>query len=211
MTEFDDLYNKLQDYITELERKFVSNILSTASPESYELDVRAYCILAHAALEEYFEQIALTVMDRSIQNWLQPMPVINDTLLTLLAYSDEKIDYEGSPFQNVKTILEKGRQTLSYEISFHNHGISNKHLSKILLPVSLQISDDVNLQNSLNKLVEQRGTFAHKGRIKNVLSPEDAKKYVSDCLTLCDDIRKKSPSQVWVNLRNLRVLVLIVK
>jgi hypothetical protein len=42
------------------------------------------------------------------------------------------------------------------------------------------------------QLAKERGTFAHKGAARKVVSPEDAKNYVNDCLELCRDIKDKT-------------------
>ena len=54
------------------------------------------------------------------------------------------------------------------------------------------INPDANLLNSLEKLADGRGSYAHKGKVKTVLAPEDAKKYVQDVLTICDGVRVKA-------------------
>jgi hypothetical protein len=62
----------------------------------------------------------------------------------------------------------------------------------LLIPVAIEVPQDANLLNSLGKLAEGRGTYAHKGRVTTVLVPEDAKLFVEDVLILCDDVRAKA-------------------
>lgn len=75
---------------------------------------------------------------------------------------------------------------------FKNHGVSIFYLRNLLIPVAIEITQDANLLNSLRKLAEGRGDYAHKGRAKMVLAPEDAKRYVEDIPILCDDVRAKA-------------------
>jgi len=76
---------------------------------------------------------------------------------------------------------------------YNNQGISLKYLRRLL--IAIDIKDDVNLLNSLRRLASERGQYAHKRLIKNILSPEDAKNYVGDCLELCEDIKAKAISK----------------
>lgn len=202
MTEFDNKYVALKEYIEELEKKFITQFLVpdlSIDAHVYELDVRAYCMLSHAAFEHYFEDVAEKVMIKSIDNWLSPKKKkINEALLALAVYSEEKLLYEeGSeiPSKQIENILHSTKRKLSTRIRVDNHGISIEHLSKFLHPIGLYIKDDINLRNSLNQLVRHRGLYAHQGRVRNILSPEIAKTYVSDCLILCDDLRKKANSK----------------
>jgi len=199
MTEFDKKFEYLKVYIDELEKKFISEFLIpdlTIDAEVYELDVRAYCILSHAAFEHYFEEIAEKVMIKSMDNWLSPKKEINDSLLALAAYSEDRLKYDENKSEvssvQIAEIFRLTKGRLSTKIRMENHGISIEHLGKILLPVGLHIKQDINLRNSLNQLVRQRGLYAHQGRVRNILSPEVAKTYVKDCLLLCDDLRKKA-------------------
>jgi hypothetical protein len=51
---------------------------------------------------------------------------------------------------------------------------------------------DVNPINSIKQLAKERGTYAHKRTAVRILSPEDAKHFVEDCLALCEDTRAKA-------------------
>ncbi len=198
MSEFDNLFDVLCAYINDLETKFIERFIPTdptVSATEYALDVRAYCVLSHAAFEEFFEEVSLKVMARSIIEWQGVEDRrINDALLTLASYSAYKFENASestSPFDYLREVLGESKKRLSRNV-IDNHGMSPRHLTNILLPVALQIKQEINLQNSLSQLVKQRGDYAHRGSIKSILSPEDAKKYVADCLLLCEDIRDKA-------------------
>jgi hypothetical protein len=198
MADIDLLFTELQKHINELEQEFIQPFLPAnpaIGPDQYALKVRAYCILSHAAFEEFFETIALEVMDRSITEWLNTRK-ITDSLLTLVSCYGLKIDIEDDKLQKVfdhlYRLLEEAKRTFSREIH-DNHGISQKYLRKLLIPVGLDLKqDDPVLLNSLVQLSNERGPYAHKGTVNRVLAPEDAKKYVVDCLELCSDIRLKA-------------------
>mgnify|MGYP001578637194 FL=1 len=164
MTDFDVLYNDLESYISSLEAKFISRFIKldsamgrfvasdpTMLTTEYVLEVRAYCVLSHAAFEEFFEEVSLKVMARSIIEWQEVEDRrINDALLTLASYSDYKFDNASgstSPFDYLKEVLGESKKRLLRNVS-DNHGVSTRHLTKILLPVALQIKQDMNLRSA---------------------------------------------------------------
>ena len=164
MNDFDSLYKELVEHIAQLENKFINEYVPADPallPSVYDLDVRAYCILSHAAFEQFFEQVALKVMIQSIDNWMEPERKINGSLLALAAFSDKRLKYDEMtsdiPFDNLKNTFEAAKKSLSQLIIKKNHGISADDLATILLPVGLHIHTDINLRNSLNQLVRTKG------------------------------------------------------
>ena len=55
MNEFDKLYDATIKYIDSVENTYLTKYLKdkTTSPSEYDLDVKSYCILCHAAFEEF--------------------------------------------------------------------------------------------------------------------------------------------------------------
>jgi methyltransferase-like protein len=199
MQDAESLFHDLTINVARLEDTFINTfrLEATAKPEEYDLPVRAYCVLSHAALEEYFEGIALYVMKQSIYDYIMYKKV-RDSLLTLTAYNrlelnvdeDETAD-EIRTFDVIRPMLEDAKARFSRSVH-KNQGISLKYLRRLLNPVAVDIKQDSNLKNSLMQLAKERGTFAHKGAARKVISPEDAKNYVNDCLELCRDIKDKT-------------------
>lgn len=198
--KIDGFYDALVDYVAKLEAKFVTIHIPTNpsdTPDKYELDVRAFCVLAHAAFEDFVERVALRVVSTACDSWLTKRQ-INDVLLLLLAWSGQKLKIdddektsETSCFDYLRPILEESKNAFARAIH-NNHGVSKLYLRELLTPASINLSNDPNWQNSLGKLAEGRGEYAHKGTVKKVMSPEDAKKHVDDVLALCKDIRDKA-------------------
>jgi len=125
----------------------------------------------------------------------------NDTLVTLVSYYGLKlkVDLDESNeeikiFDYLRDVFDEVKKMFSKDV-YENHGISLKYLRSLLIPVAIDIKNDVNLLNSLRKLASERGEYAHNRLIKNILSPEDAKNYVVDCLDLCEDIKAKAISK----------------
>jgi hypothetical protein len=201
MLDVNALYEDLKAYIAELGGKFVDGYIPAdpgSPPDTYSHDVKAYCILSHAAFEEFIEGIALGVIDYATNQWLSPQRKVTDVIIALLCWYGAKIKIdenenspETKPFDYLRPLIDNAKATFSAEVS-KNHGVSIVYLRNLLIPVAIEITQDVNQLNSLKKLAEGRGAYAHKGRGKSVLGPEDAKRYVHDVLTLCDGVRAKA-------------------
>ena len=207
MNEFEKLLSDLKEHIEELEKTFIRGFIlgrkkkpeQVADPDEYEHHVKAYCVLCHAVLEEYFEDVARAVMKRCIKEWMY-LRKYTDTLVTLVSYYGQKleIDHEGNTnetkvFNYLREIFDEVEDKFSKAI-YRNNGISLENLRNLLIPVAIDITDDANLKNSLSQLVDERGTYAHKGS-KGALAPEYAKDYVDDCLELCEDVKAKAESK----------------
>lgn len=196
MKEFDDLYTELIQYLSLLDKKFIDQFISKdKSNISYEFEVKAFCILSHAALEDYFEAIALIIIDKSIEKWIKDR-TINDSLLMLVGYINERIriddntPQETNTFEYLREHIELIKEKFSNMVN-RNHGISLYHLRQLLLPVAINIKDDADLKDSLNKFSETRGFYSHK-KIRNTKSPEDMRKYIEDCKIFCEDIKNQA-------------------
>ena len=172
MNAFENLLIELKEYIQRLEVTFIHQFITnpTAKPDEYELQVKAYCVLCHAALEEYFEGIAREVMNQYLKEWAGSGKY-TDPLIAFVSYHGEKF------LDNVDK----------------NQGASIKYLKKLLEPISIEITEHIKL-SSLSTLASKRGEYAHK-RGKRVLAPESARDYVCDCLELCEDVKTKAESK----------------
>ncbi|WPB80535.1 HEPN domain-containing protein [Archangium violaceum] len=201
MTTPDVSLRNLREAIRKLEAKFlVKHLASTSlSPLSDQdaLDVDAFVVLSHAAFEEYFESIALWVLDQSVDAWKNGRQTksVSTLLLHLGTRSDIK---EGTPpsrsFDRIKEELEKIKGKFSHQISEKNHGMAQKYLMKIFYPLAIDITDDPALLSSLDAFAKQRGAAAHKTAqgLNRQLSPQDTRIYVNDCLKLAEDMQTKA-------------------
>jgi hypothetical protein len=201
--KIDDSYSKLYEHIIYLHGHFIKKhkANSLADPTQYDLDVKSYCVLSHAALEEFLEIVASTVMEYSITEF-NMRKVVTLSLLTLLHFKsvlDLKLlfskDENSQPLLSIYDYIRKNnesiKETFSAEI-YNNHGVAIKYMKNLLLPVAINIPKEDNLLNSLNKIAGERGMYAHKftdrGAVKRSLGPEQADDYVMDCLILFDII-----------------------
>jgi len=200
MADLNALYAELTGYIQELGVKFVDKYIPAnpaTQPAEYAHDVRAYCVLCHAAFEDYMENVALNVASHAVDQWVYARK-INDVIPSILTWhgakmkiNDNEKSPEQKPFDYLHPMIIEAKASFSREV-FKNHGVSILYLRNLLIPVAIEINPDPNLLNSLEKLADGRGSYAHKGKVKAVLVPEDAKRYVQDVLTICADVRIKA-------------------
>lgn len=198
----DAQYVELESYLSEVEKVFVQPFLPVdpaVGPEVYKFHVTAYCVLAHAAFEEYVEDVALRVVSESIKNYVNSSGnKINKSLVALTLFFEKKVTIDEDEdinevrfFDRFRNMLSEIKTSYSNDI-YKNHGVSIKYLRKMLVPIAIDIKDDAILKNSLKQLANARGTYAHKKISEKFLAPEDAVNYVKDCLALSQDIRDKA-------------------
>lgn len=200
--KFDRFYRDLEDELKRIEEKFFGpSTKKTGILTVHEFDIKAFCILSHAAFEDYFEKVALEMMHTSINRFANlKSKKIHEPLLALVACHDRPMaiddsDLQNGPeptfFDNIRQLTDGIRTDFSKKV-FGNQGISKRHLRQLMTPVSINIGNDLNLLNSLSQLSKNRGEFAHKSGTKKILSPQDAMNFVSDCLALCKDVRDQA-------------------
>ena len=176
MNEFEKLLIGLKEQIQKLEETFIHQFIKDptarpdARPDEYEFHVKAYCVLCHAALEGYFEDIVREVMNQYLEEWTNSGKY-TDTLVTFVSYYGDEF---------LATVNK-------------NNGISFRHLKRLLVPIAIEITDDIKL-SSINTLARERGKYAHKHR-KGGLAPEYAKDCVQDCLELCEEVKVKAENK----------------
>lgn len=200
MFDVNALYAELQDYLDELASKFVDKYIPAdpaVSPSDYSHDVKAYCVLAHAAFEEFIEAVVLAVIDNAVNKWIKQR-TSDDVLIALLCWhgaklkiDDDENSPETKPFDYLRVLINDAKAAFSQFVR-HNHGVSILYLRKLLIPAAIEVKQDPSLLNSLRQLADGRGMYAHKGKVKVVVPPEDAKRYVKDVLLLCSDVRDKA-------------------
>lgn len=198
--DFAGLYVALDAHVQAIDQRYLSQYFPadpTVGPEEYELDVRAYCLLCHAAIEQFVEDVALELMNDAIGRWLAERRY-GATLAAATAYfnasivvDDDETRGETRLFDYLRPHYDEIKRRFS-NLVHENHGVSPKYLRHLMVPVGIDIRDDVRLRQSLSRLASSRGQFAHKHAASIVLSPEDARAIVEDCLELCQDLRDKA-------------------
>ena len=201
-----DLLAALEVEVLTLESRFLERWIPAEpdhTPSAFEHDVKAYCVLAHAAFEEFVESISTLAASAAKAAWLAGKPYLAVKAL-LLAY-DFKLSILENESETQDRFFDQVRKGLDECISKHskalenNHGFSRKYLRSVLTPVAIDVPEDPSWLSSLSELSEARGSYAHKiasealyGRSRKAqrpMTPEKAKQAVQDCLNLCREIK----------------------
>ena len=186
ISQLEQVYLRLQDYLLELEIRYIEPILSKPIPDKGdELDLRSYCVLSHAAFEEFAETVATYALEQIVTRFVSNQEICLG-LCTILHFSSikaESTDNVNIVYDYIMNALKDIKSTMSTEKRKNNHGTSMKYLKKMLVPLGVSIPNDTTLLGSLEQLAGQRGAFAHNFsslRITNVPSPLDLTTYVTD-------------------------------
>jgi hypothetical protein len=198
----------LEAQVSTLESKFLVQWIPAQpahTPSAFEHDVKAYCVLAHAAFEEFVESISMLAASEARDAWLARKPYLPVKAL-LLAY-DFRLSILEDESEPQDRFFDQVRKGLDDCISKHsralenNHGFSRRYLRSVLTPVAIDVPEDPSWMSSLTELSEARGSYAHKiaadalyGRSRKAqrpMTPEKAKQTVQDCLNLCREIKSR--------------------
>lgn len=205
-----DHYNELETEIDLLYTKFIKVHLPAdpeRTPDSFVQDVKSFCILTHAAFENFTESISISISDKIKTVFREKEKITKTTLIFLISHTQKKdVAYPSlteteTPFLFIEQLLSEAYQKHRYNIK-HNHGFGLKYLEKIFHPIGLQtLPTNPAWETSLEKLTSARGAFAHTlsrdasymdGRARTVLTPEGAEEIVKDCLKFCEEIKAKA-------------------
>ncbi|MTJ08822.1 HEPN domain-containing protein [Anabaena sp. UHCC 0204] len=134
----------------------------------------AYRVLAHAEIESYLEDRAWEVVQNAKNIW-DNTGKINLTLICLLGFSGLTMDAPPetlSPKKGNKTVKDeqiKIQKKIDLALANfkriinENHGLKEKNLLALLLPIGLDIKDlDTSWLVTMNTFGENRGEVAHK-------------------------------------------------
>jgi len=188
----------LERAIRELENRFLRPHLgppTLAMPARGEiLDVAAYVVLVHGALENFVEGLALWVLNRSVANWTNKRRATRCTA-SLLLYRAAPDDGSSqvSVFDNLRIALDLAKTAHSNAVH-ENNGVTPRHLRALFLPLGLNVPADPVLTASLDLVVTIRHQWAHQYRYgaKVVKSARDAQVAVGDCLAFAKRLAEEA-------------------
>src|SRR5574344_2838330 len=200
MENVKECLDKLELYLLELDYKYIDIHKDLfEDPEEYKLDVRSYCVLSHAAFEEFVENICLYTLNEIEYNFKYTQRISYSTLCLLhfngnaKTIDDDSWKDENKMFDYFLGKLEYIKSDFSKYIMNNNHGVKLKYLKKMLIPLGLYVTLDIKHQTALSNLAQYRGLYAHTShRNKKILTPEDARKQVADVYNIMLDLLKRS-------------------
>jgi hypothetical protein len=186
---------ELRDFqrsVAEFEAHFLARYLRapTLAPPSRDetLDVGAYVVLTHGALESFSEGLALWVLGKVVDNWTKKRR--SSPSLAALLLHQAVPDLDSLP----QRVFDKIRHQLSVAKAVHsrtinsNNGVNPQHLRALFGPLGVNVPDDPVLTASLETLVSMRHYWAHRSRFGALVvkSAQDARTVVADCLKLAE-------------------------
>lgn len=185
----------LRRFVFEIEARYLSPHYSAITlgppPRSEELDVAAFAVLAHGALENFVEGLSLWAAEKVEVGWIRKKRASRSTAALMLrqAYSVDDSTTDTTVFDSIRTALEAAKAARSQAVR-NNHGIALKHVRSLLSPLGVDIPTDPSLAASLNTLVQMRHHWAHQYRFgaRTAISARDAWIAASDCLMLAEKL-----------------------
>jgi hypothetical protein len=168
------LYMNLESNFLFLKELYLDdgNVSGVPTPRQQEM-ARAFCVFLHAEFESYFEGVCENLIQDAIQ--LLNNNSFNLVQIGMVAYSNledgsSKGDaISGRKTRDIKTRLHKIKESMIKDID-DNHGISQKYLSKLFVPLGLtKESIDPTWVAEIDDFASTRGIFAHKTRATPLL------------------------------------------
>jgi hypothetical protein len=195
--EIRQRYRELEQTLLKLEAHFVKRYL--VPPPALGVNKRemmatsAYIVLAHAALEGFFEQLAEWILKRTVANWTNKKRLSRATACLLLATTPKPDHATKSTFDQIRLALDEQKAAMSKAIRVDNHGISERHLRTILGPLGLDMAANPAHVTALMRLSSERGSKAHNAVGATVhITAASAKTWVDDCLDLASDMLERA-------------------
>lgn len=199
--DLENKYKDLEKHILELGIKYIElHNDPLENPNDYKLDVNSFCILCHAAFEEFLEDVTLYSIDHIEREFNSKIRKISYATICLLHFDNHPLGltedqkWESNYLNDYlsKRLAERKSELSKYAIK-ENHGIDVKYLRKLLLPIGIDVPKDLKELGSLDTLKNIRGTYAHSfARTDKPLSPEDAMNAVLDVLEMVTKIKNKA-------------------
>ncbi|MGW2665642.1 HEPN domain-containing protein [Nocardia tengchongensis] len=169
-------YQQLRRRISELRANLLPRTFDPTGNYTSRVHDRtlSFRVLAHAEFESFIEERAQEALTLAYTSWKRhrtPSPLI----VSLLAYK-ERIDSEPTSLINppqrrsldLNGRVDKARDDLHKYIRVQNHGIKERNLLRILLPLGIEEADiDINWLHTVEAWATQRGETAHQGRKVN--------------------------------------------
>ncbi|MFF3332284.1 HEPN domain-containing protein [Streptomyces sp. NPDC002888] len=167
-------FEELERRIGELRQNFLPQDFDpTGDYEDlvYE-QTRAFRVLAHAEFESFIEDRVIDVIDQAVAGW-KVSGSIAISLLAVVAYRESapaipeslsEAAARPSKYPALAARIEAARADMHRYARKQNHGIKEKNLLRLLLPIGLQETDiDSGWLSATETWATARGDAAHKG------------------------------------------------
>ncbi|MGX1615682.1 HEPN domain-containing protein [Micromonospora chalcea] len=168
----------LQRRVRQLESRFLPTANPTGFYSQRQYDgVRAYVVLTHAEIESYVEDVTQDILLAAKTRWLNSQRT-GRCIAALMLYGARSVQPPKAIVRQTANdtfeahVIRLLREHERY-VSQDNHGIKEKNLLSVLLPVGVLEADlDPVWLATMNSFGGQRGAVAHNSVIK-VQTPPD--------------------------------------
>ena len=194
INDIDSELAKLRSCVIDLQITYLLPYLGFGVPSTRQiLDIRAFCVLAHAAFENFAEELALALMQESVSQF-ENHKKISFTLLTLIHFHSESISVDkisNRQYDYIRAISLDAKKSFS-KLVVDNHGVNKKYLDNLFIPLGIDITTNALLLGSLKTLADNRGDSAHKNpnRTSIVPDPVNIGKIADDVVKIMEDLSK---------------------
>ncbi|WP_217238746.1 hypothetical protein [Streptomyces sp. AC555_RSS877] len=167
-------FEELEKRIRELRQNFLPQDFDpTGDYEDlvYE-QTRAFRVLAHAEFESFIEDRVIEVIDQAVAGW-KFSGSIAISLLAVVAYRESapaipeslsEAAARPAKYPALEARIEAARADMHRYARKQNHGIKEKNLLRLLLPIGLREADiDSGWLSATETWATARGDAAHKG------------------------------------------------
>lgn len=190
----------LERRLAEVEKRFLPRFNPTGSYSHAQYDgVRAYIVLAHAEIEHYLEETTREILKNSLAKWNSKRKA-GVCIAALLHYDLRQLKPAASlaaqkPDESLDGSIQRLAKAHEKYLTQENHGIKEKNLLAMFLPVGLLESDfDPVWLGTMNSFGVSRGTVAHssgrRGFVKTPPDPKIIKSTVSDVMDGLRDLQE---------------------
>lgn len=171
-------YTELTNRISQIEAHLLPPEKTTGYTDQDQDLIRAYCLLCHAEIEAYFEDIVISAADEAIATWTKDKTVVTPIIFHL-AYTLKMSPEKGKdfpPYQMVHLAYVNLKKLVD-----SNNGIKENNIQPLFKPLGYELEPI--LQTSLNDLGKKRGQIAHTSfKTHTVLDPKTEKKNLAQIL-----------------------------
>jgi hypothetical protein len=171
------------------DRLLTSSAGPTEKPSVLEqLQIKAYCVFLHAAIEEFLEETARELADLSIRRWKSKLGLRPSTALLALAVHCSKRHTDGEDDDASLNMFEELGKKLDIayseldKIINGNNGASIKHFKRLLRFVGITFTMSPTTSSAFSHLKQYRGGFAHTNSISSIPSVDDIIRDADSCL-----------------------------
>jgi hypothetical protein len=149
--------------------------------------IRSFVLLSHAEIEAYLEDVAKTRVTKSLSDW-NSSRVKSNCIKSVVSFIGNELKFENDI--NSKNIQYRVNKTVAHymrAVVDKNHGIKEKNILNVLLPLGIEITEiDQTWLSVMESFGSTRGMFAHSSfsvqssidrntelnRLKNQILPE---------------------------------------